>query len=177
MAGDTAREHAREQERLLNESSEVLGVSPEDLPNAVLRFFEQWKSQQKRIESLEAEIVRLRTDGGGGDSVEKDDVRYVVMEVEAEMKALMAMLGELTRDPSKPTLAVLGTREGGGKIIVASTQGSLAEERHNAVDILNSISAHISGGGGGSRTLAQGGGSNPDGIPKALDSAREILGL
>ena len=99
------------------------------------------------------------------------------MEVEAEMKALMAMLGELTRDPSKPTLAVLGTREGGGKIIVASTQGSLAEERHNAVDILNSISAHISGGGGGSRTLAQGGGSNPDGIPKALDSAREILGL
>ena len=177
VAGDTAREHAREQERLLNESSEVLGVSPEDLPNAVLRFFEQWKSQQKRIESLEAEIVRLRTDGGGQDSVEKDGVRYVVMEVEAEMKALMSMLGELTRDPSNPTLAVLGTREGGGRIIVASTEGSLAEERHNAMEILNSISVHISGGGGGSRTMAQGGGSNPDGIPQALDSAREILGL
>ena len=177
VAGGTAREHAREQERLLNESSEVLGVSPEDLPNAVLRFFEQWKSQQKRIESLEAEIIRLRTDGGGQDSVEKDGVRYVVMEVEAEMKALMSMLGELTRDPSKPTLAVLGTREGGGRIIVASTEGSLAEERHNAVEILNSISVHISGGGGGSRTMAQGGGSNPDGIPQALDSAREILGL
>ena len=177
VAGDTAREHAREQERLLQESSEVLGVAPEDLPNAVLRFFEQWKSQQKRIESLEAEIVKLRTDGGGGDSIEKDGVRYVVMEVEAEMKALMSMLGELTRDPSKPTLAVLGTREGGGKIIVASTEDSLAEERHNAVDILNSITAHISGGGGGSRTMAQGGGSNPDGIPQALDSAREFLGL
>ena len=177
VAGDTAREHAREQDRLLNESSEVLGVSPEDLPNAVLRFFEQWKSQQKRIESLEAEIVRLRTDGGGQDSVEKDGVRYVVMEVEAEMKALMSMLGELTRDPSNPTLAVLGTREGGGRIIVASTEGSLAEERHNAMEILNSISVHISGGGGGSRTMAQGGGSNPDGIPQALDSAREILGL
>lgn len=177
VAGDTAREHAREQERLLNESSEVLGVSPEDLPNAVLRFFEQWKSQQKRIESLEAEIVRLRTDGGGQDTVEKDGVRYVVMEVEAEMKALTSMLGELTRDPSNPTLAVLGTREGGGRIIVAITEGSLAEERHDAVEILNSISVHISGGGGGSRTMAQGGGSNPDGIPQALDSAREILGL
>ena len=126
---------------------------------------------------MEAEIVRLRTDGGGDDSVEKDGVRYVVMEVEAEMKALMSMLGELTRDPSKPTLAILGTREGGGRIIVASTEGSLAEERHNAVDILNSISTHISGGGGGSRTMAQGGGSNPDGIPRALDSARETLGL
>ena len=104
-------------------------------------------------------------------------MRYVGMEVEAEMKALMSMLGELTRDPSNPTLAVLGTREGGGRIIVASTEGSLAEERHNAVEILNSISVHISGGGGGSRTMAQGGGQNPDGIPQALDSAREILGL
>ena len=177
VAGDTAREYAREQERLLQESSDVLGVAPEDLPNAVLRFFEEWKSQQKRIESLEAEIVKLRTDGGGGDSIEKDGVRFVVMEVEAEMKALMSMLGELTRDPAKPTLAVLGTREGGGKIIVASTEGSLAEERHNAVDILNSICTHINGGGGGVRTMAQGGGSNPDGIPKALDSAREFLGL
>ena len=126
---------------------------------------------------MEAEIIRLRTDGGGQDSVEKAGVRYVVMEVEAEMKALMSMLGELTRDPSNPTLAVLGTKEGGGRIIVASTEGSLAEERHNAVEILNSISVHISGGGGGSRTMAQGGGANPDGIPQALDSAREILGL
>jgi len=177
VAGETAREHAREQERLLNESSEVLGVSPEELPNAVLRFFEEWKSQQKRIESLEAEIVRLRTDGGGKDSVEKDGIRYVIMEVEAEMKALMAMLRELTRDPSKPTLAVLGTRDGGGKIIVASTEGTPAAERHNAVEILNSISEHISGGGGGGRTMAQGGGSDPDGIPRALEAARQTLGL
>ena len=177
VAGETAREHAREQERLLNESSGVLGVSPEELPNAVLRFFEEWKSQQKRIESLEAEIVRLRTDGGGKDSVEKDGIRYVIMEVEAEMKALMAMLRELTRDPSKPTLAVLGTRDGGGKIIVASTEGTPAAERHNAVEILNSISEHISGGGGGGRTMAQGGGSDPDGIPRALEAARQTLGL
>ena len=101
VAGGTAREHAREQERLLNESSEVLGVSPEDLPRST-RFFEHGNlSKENRV--FEAETIRLRTDGGGQDSVEKDGVRYVVMEVEAEMKALMSMLGELTRDPSNPT--------------------------------------------------------------------------
>ena len=40
-----------------------------------------------------------------------------------------------------------------------------------------SISHHINGGGGGSPTMAQGGGSNSDGIPASLDSAREFLGL
>ena len=177
VAGETAREHARAQERLLTESSEVLGVSPEDLPGAVSRFFDEWKSQQKKIESLEAEIVRLRTSGGGDGAVEKEGIRYAVMEVGGDIKALMTMLGQLTRDPQKPTLAVLGTREGGGKIIVASTEGTSAAEKHDATQILRAIAGHIDGGGGGSSTMAQGGGSNPDGIPAALDAARELLGL
>ncbi len=177
VAGETAREHARAQERLLNESSEVFGVSPENLPATVQRFFEEWKSQQKRIEILEAEIVRLRTSGGGGDAVEKDGIRYAIMEIDGEMKQMMTMLTQLTRDASKPTLAILGTRSGGGKLIVASTEGSLAAERHDAVEILNAIAGHIGGGGGGRPTLAQGGGSNGDGIPAALDAARQLLGL
>ena len=161
----------------MRESSEVLGVSSEDLPAAVNRFFEEWKSQQKRIESLEAEIVRLRTSGGDDGAVERDGIRYAIMEVDGGIKALMSMLGELTRDPSKPTLAVLGTKDGGGKIIIAITEGTKAAEAHNAVEILNSISTHIDGGGGGSPTMAQGGGSNPDGIPAALEAARQIIGL
>ena len=177
VAGETAREHARRQERLLSESSEILGVQPEDLPRSVSRFFDEWKSQQKRIESLEAEIVRLRAGGGGDAAVERDGVRYVVMEAEGDSKQMMTMLGELTRDTSTPTLAVLGSREGGGTLIVASTEDSLAAERHNAVEILNAIAGHIGGGGGGRPTMAQGGGSNPDGIPAALDEARSLLGI
>ena len=177
VAGETAREHARRQERLLSESSEILGVQPEDLPRSVSRFFDEWKSQQKRIESLEAEIVRLRAGGGGDAAVERDGVRYVVMEAEGDSKQMMAMLGELTRDTSTPTLAVLGSREGGGTLIVASTEDSIAAERHNAVEILNAIAGHIGGGGGGRPTMAQGGGSNPDGIPAALDEARSLLGI
>jgi alanyl-tRNA synthetase len=178
VAGDTAREHARRQERLLNDASEILGVTPDDLPRTVSRFFDEWKSQQKRIETLEAEIVRLRTSGGGDSAVEKDGVRYVVMESGGDAKQMMAMLGELTRDSSTPTLAVLGSRDGGGTLLIASTEGSIAAERHNAVEILDAIAGHIGGGGGGGRpTFAQGGGSNPDGIPAALDAARLLLGI
>ena len=99
------------------------------------------------------------------------------MEVRGDIKALMTMLAQLTRDPQKPTLAVLGTRDGGGKLIVASTEGTSAAEKHDAPKILRAISSHIDGVGGGSPTMAQGGGSNPDGIPAALDAARELLGL
>ncbi len=177
VAGETAREHARRQERLLNQSAEALGVSVEDLPKAVNRFFEEWKSQQKKIESLEAEIVRLRTSGGGDEAVEVDGVRYVIMEATGELKQMQKMVGELTRDTSKPTVAIVGSREGGGKIIVAITEATIAAEKHNAVEILNSIAGHIGGGGGGRPNFAQGGGSNSDGLDAALDAARTKLGL
>ena len=177
VAGETSRENSRRQERILSEASDILGVQSEDLPKAVSRFFEEWKSQQKKIESLESEIVRLRTSGGGTDSVELDGVRYVVMEVEGDMKQMMTMLSQLTRDSKRPTLAILGTKAGGGKIIVASTEGSIAADRHNAVEILNAISGHIDGGGGGRPTMAQGGGTNGEGIPNALKEAKTLLGL
>ena len=177
VAGDTAREHARNQERLLIETSEIIGVQPDELPRSVARFFDEWKSQQKRIESLEAEVIRLRASGGGDEAIEKEGIRYVVMESGGDSKQMMGMLSELTRDPSKPTLAVLGSREGGGFLVVACTEGSIAEERHNAIDILRGISPHISGGGGGRPTMAQGGGTNPDGIPAALEAARALLGV
>ena len=177
VAGETAREHARRQERLLAESAEALGVSVDDLPKTVNRFFEEWKSQQKKIETLEAEIVRLRTSGGGDEAVEKDGIRYIVMEATGELKQMQNMVGELTRDASKPTVAVVGSREGGGKLIVAITEGTAAAESHNAVEILNAISSHIGGGGGGRPTFAQGGGSNADGLDAALDAARVTLDL
>ena len=177
VAGETAREHARRQERLLAESAEALGVSVDDLPKTVNRFFEEWKSQQKKIETLEAEIVRLRTSGGGDEAVEKDGIRYIVMEATGELKQMQNMVGELTRDASKPTVAVVGSREGGGKLIVAITEGTAAAESHNAVEILNAISSHIGGGGGGRPTFAQGGGSNADGLDAALDAARATLDL
>jgi alanyl-tRNA synthetase len=177
VAGETAREYARAQEQILNETSELLGVSHQDLPKTVSRFFEEWKMQQKRIEELEGEIIRLRTSGSSNEAIILDGVRYVIMEVTGDSKQMMSMLSELTRNPEAPTLAIIGSRDAGGKLIVAMTENSLASERHNAIKILNSISKFIKGGGGGKPSFAQGGGSNPDGIKDALDEARQILGL
>lgn len=161
----------------MSAASDVLGVQPEDLPDTVQRFFDEWKSQQKKIEALEGEITRLRTSGGDGGSVEKDGVRYVILEGEGDLRQLQGMAAELTRDASVPTVAVLGSREDGGKLLVAITEDSAAASRHDAVEILRAISGHIGAGGGGRPTIAQGGGSNADGLDDALSAAKSHLGL
>jgi len=175
VAGESALRFAREQDEILRETSKTFAVSSEDLPKTAERFFSEWKEQRKRIEQLEAEIVRLRTTGGGDDSISIDGVRVVIMEVEGNLKQLTSMLQELTRDSNTPTLAILGSREGGGKLMVACTEESIASERYNAVELLRSIIPHIRGGGGGRPTMAQGGGSHADGLDDALQAAKDFV--
>jgi alanyl-tRNA synthetase len=177
VAGNAALTYARTQDALVRTSSQVFGVHADDLPKAATRFFKEWKEQRKLIEQLESEIVRLRTSGGGDASTEVDGVRIVVMEIDGDLKSMTTMLKELTLDASTPTLAILGSRDGGGKLMIATTENTAASERYNAVDLLRSISSHIRGGGGGRPTFAQGGGSHADGLPDALNAAREQLGL
>ena len=177
VAGEAALAYARTQDELVRQSSEVFGVHADDLPKAAARFFNEWKDQRKLIEQLESEIVRLRTSGGGDASKDMDGVRVVVMEIDGDLKSMTTMLKELTLDGAKPTLAVLGSKDGGGKLMIGVTENTIASERYNAVDLLRSISSHIRGGGGGRPTFAQGGGSHAEGLGDALDAAREQLGL
>ena len=176
VAGDAALAYARSQDELVRASAEVFGVHQDDLPKAASRFFKEWKEQRKTIEHLESEIVRLRTSGGSDASTSVDGVRMVVMAIDGDLKSMTTMLKELTLDVNQPTVAVLGSPDGGGKLMIGITEATVAAERYNAVDLLRSIAHHIKGGGGGRPTFAQGGGSDAEGLDAALDAARNILG-
>ena len=177
VAGQAALDYAREQDGILRQTGEVFGVNVADVPKTAERFFGEWKEQRKRIEALEAEIVRLRTSGGDDSSVSKDGVRIVIMESDGGLKNMSKMLKELTLDESQPTLAILGSKEGGGKLMVATTENSVASEKYNAIEILQAIIPHISGGGGGRPTFAQGGGSKPEGLQDSFEAAKSMLDL
>ena len=177
VAGQAALMYASNQDQILRQISEMYGVPNAELPRTSERFYNEWKEQRKRIESLEAEIVRLRTSGGGSDSQELDGVRIVIMEAHGNLKKMTKMLKELTLDAKQPTLAVLGSKEGGGKLMIAVTENTIAAERYDAVALLREIAPHIRGGGGGRPTLAQGGGSHAEGLDDALAAARTSVGL
>ena len=52
------------------------------------------------------------------------------------------MLKELTLDKSKPTIAVLGSREGGGKLMVATTEDTQASENSTLLRFLEQFHPH-----------------------------------
>ena len=177
VAGSAALEHARLQSQQLEEVALALAVDSQDLLKSCQRFFGEWKDQRKRIDALEGEIARLKTSSSVNESPVIDGVRIIIMETEGGLGELQRLSAELTRDESIPTVAVLGSRTGGAKLLIAVTDRTIASEKWDASVLLREISPHIGGGGGGSRIFAQGGGSNADGLSAALDSAKSFLGI
>ena len=55
VAGKKAVEHAQKEKQLLEQSSEVFSVQPEQLPKTSERFFREWKEQRKELEKHKAQ--------------------------------------------------------------------------------------------------------------------------
>ena len=99
------------------------------------RFFNEWKEQRKAIENLRAELTRIKTEGGS--STIKERRNKIRFDGDGgDFKDLMSTLAELTRNPDDPTVAVLTSKTGGAKIVVAITENSIASQRHNASKIV-----------------------------------------
>jgi alanyl-tRNA synthetase len=88
---------------------------------------------------------------------------------EADPALLQLLAGELKR--SFQGVAVLGCSQPGKATLLALvTDGS-----SNAGAIIKEIAPVVGGKGGGKPDLAQGGGTNPDALPAALEAARAFL--
>jgi alanyl-tRNA synthetase len=104
-----------------------------------------------------------------------DGVRYLAREVDldaASMKDLAFQLGGEVDD----LFLLLASREGGKALLTCYISKELAESKKlHAGNIVRELGKHIRGGGGGQPFFATAGGKDPEGIPQALQAAKDFL--
>jgi alanyl-tRNA synthetase len=80
------------------------------------------------------------------------------------------------RLPSDRPAVVLLASESGGKVALVAALNPAAQERGlSANDVLKAASAPVGGRGGGKADVAQGGGTDPAGIPAALQAGEQAV--
>ncbi len=166
-AGLAAVEYVHRIENLVSQSSEVLSVQHENLPATVGRFFSEWKSQKKEIERLRQKIVELEMKHMSPEMV--NGIPVLVRHLDLSGKELAAIGGELS---GKGGVALLAS--GTDRATVLLMSGS---EKVNAGEIIGQVCLLLGGKGGGSSTMAQGGGPGVQHLDLALKEGRNrILG-
>jgi len=157
----------------LNKASEALRVSPEQLPDTVNRFFEEWKDFKKENERLKAELAEARVKAMMGDAVDVNGLKVLAKKIpHADVEELIKAATEFSKNDD--VVAILASDKNGVKIVVAA--GARAQKLGvNSGAIVREMSKLVGGGGGGKPGIAQGGGTDANKIEEALEKGLDYI--
>ncbi len=173
ITGIDAFERFRDDEELINASLGVLNTQRDNLPNAIARLQDELKKTRKEMDDLK---LKIATGSVGGGDAGGDEARDI-----AGVKVLAKIVDGLdaggTRQLSDTLLArlksgvvVLGRKDEGKVGIIVRVSDDLTA-RVKAGDIIREIAPVVGGRGGGKPDMAEGGGTEPDRLPDAIDAA------
>ncbi len=173
ITGIDAFERFRDDEELINASLGVLNTQRDNLPNAIARLQDELKKTRKEMDDLK---LKIATGSVGGGDAGGDEARDI-----AGVKVLAKIVDGLdaggTRQLSDTLLArlksgvvVLGRKDEGKVGIIVRVSDDLTA-RVKAGDIIREIAPVVGGRGGGKPDMAEGGGTEPDKLPDAIDAA------
>ena len=176
ITGETMLKLARENERLLEEITTLLGVSREQLPNRIEKLLIDYKNLEKQLHKnnkadLEQEIDTL---------LEKAEMigELKVFTYQANVKSLAELkeIGDLVRDKLHNGIGVIaGVIDEKPSIAVVVTDLAIKQYGLKAGDIVRELGRILGGGGGGQAHLATAGGRFTDKIPEALQAVIPLI--
>jgi len=173
VAGAATLRRLQEDEHLLSALARQVNA-PRDVLGTVLA------ARDARIHELERELKesRLKAAGSGGaaEKVEELGGRTVVtLSVEGiDGPALREMMDQV-RTRHRSAVIALASRLAEDKLAILVSVSLDLTGSADAGALLKAMAPHVDGRGGGRKELAQGGGTNPQGLPAAFDALRAAL--
>jgi alanyl-tRNA synthetase len=171
VAGEMALELLQADESLIQGLARRANANREVLPDLLV-------TKDQRITQLERELkdAKLKAAGGGGGAEQVEQVKgltLVTAVVEGlEGNALREFMDQV-RTRHHSAVIVLASKISEDKIAaLVSVSGDLP---YDAGTLFRAMLPALNGRGGGKKDLAQGGGTNPAGLPEALHALRSAL--
>ncbi len=170
VAGKPALTEIQQQGAALGKVGATLSVPVEQVPQAVERFFEEWKAMRRELEKARAERAGTTVADLIAAAEEVRGVKVVVHRIEGGMKDLLPLSRQLAEAPN--VVAILGAAGDQASVVVARGR----EGRVDAGAVIQAAVAVLGGKGGGKPDFAQGAGPKPEALEEALQAAkREVL--
>ncbi len=101
-------------------------------------------------------------------------IELIAMEIAIDSEEMSEFANDLIHQMRSGVVA-LGATVGERCQLLIAVSPDLVAKQINATSLIKEVAPLIQGGGGGKQNLAQAGGKDPHGLPKALDKIRNIL--
>ena len=175
VCGPEAVQYIQAEEDLLLRVAKYLKADRSNLLAQLEKRLKREKDLEKELEALKGRLAAAQA-GDLLDQVrEIEGVPVLALEMEAaDPKALREFAVKL-QQRLKSGIVVLGAAAGEKAMLIALVSNDLTK-RFPAGEIIKAIAPAVGGRGGGRADMAQAGGPDVAGIPRALEQAYEVVG-
>jgi len=140
----------------------------------VKQLLSNQKNLEKQVATFQKQLSSDQGDSLISKAIEVKGVKVLATEVLDIPAKDLRDLADKLKDKLGTAIIVLAVVSDKKVSLVAAVTKSLTD-KYQAGNILNHVATQVGGKGGGRADMAQGGGTEPDKLPKALDSIKDLL--
>jgi alanyl-tRNA synthetase len=176
VAGQSALAYLQGLEQTLDQAADLLKTARGEVIHRVEQILDQVKTLEKDVTTLKSKLALTQGETLLGQAVVVQGVSVLAAAVvDVETKTLREMVDQLKTKlrSGVVVLASTSTSIGGeeaGKVQVVAGVTTDLTARLQAGALVNFVAAQVGGRGGGKPDLAMAGGTQPEGVPAALES-------
>lgn len=174
LTGWDALRHWQAQREEVRAAAVLLKAAPTEVSKKIAVLQDQAKALSKELQALQA---RVMSESGKDLASEAKDIagmKVLARKVEApDVNALRNLMDDLRSKIGSGVIALAAEIDGKAMLVLSVSKD--LHGRFTAPALIREVSSEIRGGGGGRPDLAQAGGSEPEGIERALAKLEEIL--
>lgn len=157
-----------DRENKLREAAELLRASPEEVPRKVEQLTQRLKGLEKELDQLRAKFATGGSKDLAAEAKEVKGIKVLAARLDGmDAKGLREALDKL-KDKLAPAAIVLASVADNKVTLIAGVTKDLTGRLH-AGELVNQVASGVGGKGGGRPDMAQAGGTDPDGLEKALN--------
>jgi len=178
LTGQAALDQVHTEYDALNAATHRLNTSAEGLAEKLDSILQQNKALSKKLQTAHSQLAMAGSQSGSDAQSKVEDVAgipFMRLRVDGvDVNTLRSTVDQARDKVGEGVVVVGGANDGKVTLIVAVSKA--LTDRFQAGKLVQAVMPLVGGRGGGKPEMAQGGGTDPAGLDKALEEVRNLIG-
>ncbi|MEW6370441.1 MAG: alanine--tRNA ligase [Pseudomonadota bacterium] len=175
VTGEGALAWVQQTNARLLAAAAALKTGPDELPSRIAQVQDQVKVLEKEVSALKSKLAAGQGDELVSKAVEVNGIKVLAATMEgADVATLREAMDKLKDKLGTAAIVLASVLEGKVSLIAGVTKDATGKVK--AGELVNFVAQQVGGKGGGRPDMAQAGGTDPAGLPKALEGVAGWVG-
>ncbi|WP_334188612.1 alanine--tRNA ligase [Noviherbaspirillum sp.] len=167
VTGDNALAYLQSLESTVNQVAGTLKASPSEISARIGSMLDQVRALEKELAAAKGKLASAQGDELLAEAVDVNGIKVLAATLNGADVATLRSTMDKLRDKLKTAAIVLAAVNDGKVSLIAGVTAD-ATSKVKAGELVNFVAQQVGGKGGGRPDMAQAGGTDPSGLPKAL---------